>query len=214
MNFISPVFICFRWWRRCEGGCFPELYRVSISTHFHPTMSFSLYKMPYLYIHPPAVLPFLHPCKPVPAASPGKAAQHAAEERRSKAPEGDQQCCSKVDPSGTTLKSKLCVSGKPNTMQLCTGSSTEPCVLLLEGYKQPEEAVWWEMCARDTKKWPEPECYCTVSPTEHPAHHNLLKFPLVFHKHPSLIQTFSHGPSEAAKWKRGRLLNGKESLSD
>lgn len=176
MNFISPVFVCFRWWRSCEGGCFPKLNTVTISTHFHPTMCFSLYKTPYLSLHPPVELPFLRPCTLQPALW-----ERSTACLRRKKEQGSRRWAAMLFWGGSlraTSKRKLHVSGKPNVTQLCAGPSTESCVLLMEGYKQPGEAVGWQLHSRDKKKnRPESEYCCTVSPTERSAHRNLLRLP-------------------------------------
>lgn len=176
MNFISPVFICFRWWRSREGGCFPKL-RVSISTHFHPTMSFSLYKTPYLYIHPPAVSPFPHPHQVVPAASPGRAAQCVLEKKEEQDSRRWSAMLFQRRSLWTPLKRKLYDSGKPNTTQLCAGSSAELRCCCWKVISNPKGLWGGKSHSRDTKKRPGPECRCSGSPTEHTAHRNLPRVP-------------------------------------
>lgn len=82
-------------------------------------------------------------------------------------------------------------------MQLCAGPSTESCVLLMEGYKQPGEAVGRELHSRDKKKTrPESECCCAVSPTGHPAHHNLLRLPSALSQTPCTASDLLPGAIE------------------
>ena len=184
MNFISPVFICFRWPRRCEGGYFTKLNRASISTHCHPTLSFSLYETPSLYVHPPAALPFPHPCNVGPAVSPATAARHVSEESRSKAPEGDLRSRSKVDPSGQHWK-ESCVSEEsqtPRSFALGPPRNRARCCWVVTSNQK--RLCGGKCIPGMPKKRPEPERWCTTSPTEHPAHCNLLRVPSVLSQTP------------------------------
>lgn len=164
-NFISPVFICFRWWRRCEGGCFPQLQ--SVSTHFHPTMSISLHKTSCLYIHPPGIPPLLHLCKLVPAAGPAQAAQSGSAERRSKVLKVICRAALRQIPLASSEKEVTCLRKAKYHTDL---HWAESCVLLLGGHGQAEEAVWWEMHSRDTQKRPELRhgALCTPQPSQTP----------------------------------------------
>lgn len=69
----------------------------------------------------------------------------------------------------------------------------ESCVLLLGGHEQPERLCGGKCIPGTPRKG---QSWCSVSPTEHPAHHNL-------HKHHSLLQTLSRGPREGCykKWE-------------
>lgn len=169
MNFISPVFICFRWWRRCEGGCFPQLH--SVSTHFHPTLSFSLHKTSCLYIPSLGISPLPHPCKLVPAAGPAKAAQSVSRERRSKTLKVICRAALRQIPLDSREKKVMCLRKAKYHTDL---HWAESWVLLLGGHGQPEEVVWWEMHSRDTQKQPElvPRiCHgapCTPQPSQTP----------------------------------------------
>lgn len=102
------------------------------------------------------------------------AEQHSVSQkkRRSKTLEGDLQCYSNVDPSG-----KLYDSGKPNTTQLCAGSSAELRCCCWKVISNPKGLWGGKSHSRDTKKRPGPECRCSRSPTEHTAHRNLPSVP-------------------------------------
>lgn len=172
-NFISPVFICFRWWRRCEGSCFPSAPRCfqPLPPHYELFLVQDI-----LFVHPSSwnissmkgYLELGLPEQP-----------WGSQEREGEGSWGWSAGLLWDRCLWTAGKRKLCVSGKPDTTRICTGLNRAAAAA---GRSRAGRGGCGGKCIPGTPR--KGQSWCSVSATEHPAHRDL-------HKHPSLPPTLS-----------------------